>query len=286
MAYAVIGVLILLVACFNFMNLATARATMRAREISLRKMLGATRRQLVAQFLGESVLMALIALVFALALVEVLLPAYGSFLGVPLTLNYLPDLAAEPGHLSAVAMLAGLVSGIYPALVLSGFRPANVLRANQSGNPGSGRLRAVLVVLQFAVSIGLGIAALVVFQQIDFARHVDLGFRRDNIVVTGTGGRLTPEGVKSFADALARGPGILDVARSSFMAFSGNNSVLPTQKPGDPQFLSPTHYYVIAGIFQPVRHQGAGRARAVGQARRGRFFRGGRARLCEPQRRP
>ncbi len=84
-------VLIVLVACFNFMNLATARATIRAREISLRKTLGATRQQLVLQFLGESVLMSLIALVFALALVEVLLPAYGSFLGVPLALHYLQD---------------------------------------------------------------------------------------------------------------------------------------------------------------------------------------------------
>ena len=246
---SVIGVLILLVACFNFMNLATARATMRAREISLRKTLGATRRQLVVQFLGESVVMSLIALVFALALVEVVLPAYSGFLGVPLTLHYLQDWPLSLGIL-VTAIAAGLVSGIYPALVLSGFRPANVLRANQSGASGSGRLRAVLVVLQFAVSIGLGIAALVVFQQIDFARHVDLGFRRDHIVVTGTGGRLTPDGIKSFSEALARGPGITDVALSSFVAFNGNNSVLPTQKPGDPQFLSPTHYSVGPGYFR------------------------------------
>ena len=245
---SIIGVLILLVACFNFMNLATARATMRAREISLRKALGATRQQLVLQFLGESVLMSLIALVFALALVEVLLPAYGSFLGVPLALHYLQDWRQSLCIL-AVTVAAGLVSGTYPALVLSGFRPANVLRANQSGGSGSGRLRAILVVLQFAISIGLGIAAIVVFEQIDFARHVDLGFRRDHIVVTGTGGRLTPEGTKSFSEVLARGPGILNVARSSFMAFSGDNNTLPTQKPGDPQFLSPTHISVSPEYF-------------------------------------
>ncbi len=246
---SVIGVLILLVACFNFMNLATARATMRAREISLRKTLGATRRQLVVQFLGESVLVSLVALIFALALVELVLPAFGGFLGVPLTLNYLQDWPLSLGIL-AVAIAAGLISGIYPALVLSGFRPANVLRANQSGSAGSGRLRAALVVLQFAVSIGLGIAAVVVFQQIDFARHTDLGFRRDNVIITGTAGRLTPEGVKSFARALERGPGVLGVTRSSFIPFSGNNDVLPTQRPGDAKFLSPTHYSVEPNYFQ------------------------------------
>ncbi|HKU63737.1 MAG TPA: ABC transporter permease [Rhizomicrobium sp.] len=244
----VIGVLILLVACINFMNLATARATMRAREISLRKTLGATRRQLIVQFLGESVLMTLLALVVALALVEMVLPVFNGFLGVPLAIHYLQDWPFSLGVL-AIAIAAGLISGLYPALVLSGFRPASVLRANQSGNPGSGGLRTALVVLQFAVSIGLGIAATVVFQQIDFARHVDLGFRRDNIVVTGTAGRLSPEGVKSFVQTLEKGPGILGVASSTAMAFSGANDVLPTQRPGDPQMLSPTHFAVSPDYF-------------------------------------
>ena len=244
----IIGILILLVACFNFMNLATARATMRAREISLRKCVGATRGQLMTQFLGESVLIALLALLLALALVEVLLPSYGSFLQAPLTLHYLADWPLMAAILG-VAILAGLVSGFYPALVLSGFRPATVLRANTSGHPGSGTLRTTLVVLQFAVSIGLGIAATVVFQQIDFARHLDLGFRRDNIVITGMGGRLSPEGADSFARTLEKGPGILGVARSGFVAFSGSNNTLTTQKPGDPNILSPTHFAVTPDYF-------------------------------------
>jgi len=245
----VIGFLILLVACFNFMNLATARATLRAREIALRKCLGATRKQLIAQFLGEAVLMTVLALVFALALVEVLLPSYSRFLQVPLSLHYLADWPLMAGIL-AIAILSGLVGGIYPALVLSGFRPATVLRANTSGNPGSGTLRTTLVVLQFAVSIGLGIATMVVFQQIDFARHLDLGFRRDNIVITGTGGRLTAAGVESFVQALARGPGIIQVTRSNRMAFNGENDTLPMQKPGDPQMFSPTHIVVTPDYFQ------------------------------------
>ncbi len=243
-----IGLLILLVACFNFMNLATARATMRAREISLRKCVGATRTQLMIQFLGESALIALLALLVALALVEVLLPSYSTFLQVPLALHYLTDLPLVLG-IVGIALMAGLVGGLYPALVLSGFRPAAILRANQSGNPGSGTLRTTLVVLQFAVSIGLAIAATVVYQQIDFVRHLDLGFRRDNIVIT-SANRLSPQGMKAFADALVRGPGIAGVTRSSMTAFNGGENVLVVQKPGDPQMFTPTHYAVTPDYFQ------------------------------------
>ena len=245
---SVIGVLILLVACFNFMNLATARATMRAREISLRKCMGARRIQLVVQFLGEAVLMALLALLLALALVEVLLPSYSSFMGRPLEIHYITDWPLTLAILG-VSILAGLLSGFYPALVLSGFRPAATLRANTSGQGGSGRLRTALVILQFAVSIGLGVGALVVFQQIEFARNIDLGFRHDNIVFTGTSGRLTDDGIKSFVQALERGPGIVEVARTSFMPFNGNNSVLTVQRPGDAEFLSPNHISVSQDYF-------------------------------------
>jgi putative ABC transport system permease protein len=246
---AVIGALILLVACFNFMNLATARATMRAREISLRKCMGARRDQLVLQFLGEAVLMALVSLFIALALVELLLPAFSRFMDRPLNFNYVADWPLSLTML-AVAVLAGLFSGLYPALVLSGFRPAATLRTNASGQSGSGRLRTILVVLQFAVSIGLGIGALVVFQQIAFARNIDLGFSRDNIVFTGTGGRLTEDGVKSFMQTLERSPGVLQVARTSFTPFFGNNSTLPMQRPGDAQVLSPNHISVSQNYFQ------------------------------------
>jgi putative ABC transport system permease protein len=262
----VIGALILLVACFNFMNLATARATLRAREIALRKCMGATRGQLITQFMGEAVLIVVLALTIALALAEVVLPSYSQLLQIPLAIHYLSDLPLMLGIL-LIAILAGLIGGIYPAVVLSGFRPATVLRANTSGNSGSGVLRTTLVVVQFAVSIGLGIAASVVFQQIDFARHVDLGFRRDNIVITGTGGRLSLEGVESFVHALAKGPGILNVARSNSTPFSGANDVLPTRKPGDPQVLSPTNIAVTPDYFQAYEIKIlAGRALSINRA--------------------
>jgi putative ABC transport system permease protein len=244
-----IGTLILLVACFNFMNLATARATLRAREISLRKCVGARRSQRVVQFLSESVLLALLALIVALALMESLLPAYSSFMGRPLTFHYVDDWGLLLVMI-AIAVLAGLISGFYPALVLSGFRPVATLRANRSSQGGAGWLRTALVVLQFAVSIGLGIGALTVFEQIRFARNIDLGFDRDNIVLIGTGGRLTPEGLDSYQHALERGSGILGVARSNYVVFGGGNDVLPTQRPGDASLLSPTHIAVSPNYFQ------------------------------------
>src|SRR5450631_2937430 len=216
--FAIIALLIMVVACFNFMNLATARATLRAREISLRKTVGATRPQLIVQFLGEALLMAIVSLVIALALVEVLLPVYDSFLSRSISFNYLADWPFLVAILVA-AIVAGLLSGIYPALVLSSFRPAAVLKASTSTQTGSGLIRMALVVWQFSVSIGLGIAAIVVFSQIRFARHMDLGFDRDGIVILRGITTLTPSATESLARALRSNLQIADVAFSNAVPF-------------------------------------------------------------------
>ncbi|HEX4637267.1 MAG TPA: ABC transporter permease [Rhizomicrobium sp.] len=228
--FAIIGILIQLVACFNFTNLATARATMRAREVSLRKVMGATRHQLIIQFLGESLLMSLFALLLALAVVEVLLPSFDQFLGRPITFHYLSDWPVLAGA-AAIALVSGLLGGAYPAFVLSGFRPATILRANQAKQGGSGWLRTVLVVLQFAVSIGLGIAALVIFAQISFARNLDLGFHKDNVVII-RAGSMSPENRDSFERTLRNQPGILAVTASSYVPLDGNDSNWDVHVPG------------------------------------------------------
>jgi putative ABC transport system permease protein len=233
---AAIGLLILLVACFNFMNLATARALMRAREIALRKTMGARRAQLVTQFLSEAVLMALLALLVALALGEILLPAFDAFLQRPIAFDYRADWRVAL-FILAIAVAAGLISGSYPALVLSAFRPASVLRANTAGKSGSGRLRSVLVVLQFAVSIALGIGALVVFSQINFARNVDLGLHRDNVLVIGGGGRITAEGHQSFVQALRSNPGVLALGIANIQPFDTGQSLVNVIVPGHPDVI-------------------------------------------------
>ena len=228
--FIAIGVLILLVACFNFTNLATARATMRAREIGLRKVMGGSRRQLIVQFLAESVLTALIALVLALALVEILLPTFDRLLNKPIQFHYFGDwplLLALVG----ITILAGLIGGAYPALILSNFRPVTVLRGTSARQSGSGLVRTALVVLQFAVSIGLGIAALVVFQQISFARTLDLGLDKNGLVVV-QASNMTLSQRESFVRALDADPNLKGAAASSDVPFTGSKSNDVIQVPG------------------------------------------------------
>jgi putative ABC transport system permease protein len=221
--FAVIALLIVLVACSNYMNLATARATLREREIAVRKVAGATRAQIALQILSEAVVTVLVALGIALSLVEILLPEYDRFLGEPLGLNYLADwrliLAMVGG-----AVAVGLVSGTYPALVLSGFRPAAALKSGGSERTGSGLLRSVLVVSQFAVSIAVGVAAAVVFRQISYARSVDLGFNREGVVVLRDLINLSPDARESLARIMRAGPGIDATALSDTVPFDLWNS--------------------------------------------------------------
>jgi putative ABC transport system permease protein len=228
---SVIALLIVLVASCNFMNLATARATLRAREIGVRKLAGAARRQLVAQFLGEAVVTALVSLAIALSLVEVLLPAFGRFLGEPISLHYRADwrLLAE---LIAGAAAVGLLSGLYPALVISALRPVEAFKPAASGTSGSGLLRSVLVIAQFGISIGLAVAAVVVLRQIDFARHVDLGIRRDGVVVLQGMTKLTAGQRESLADTLLSNPDVESVAYSMGSPFGLHGFYTQVQNPG------------------------------------------------------
>jgi putative ABC transport system permease protein len=225
--FAAIGILILLIACFNFTNLASARAMIRAREIALRKVVGAARGQLIVQFLGESVATAMIALLLALALAEILLPSLDRILGLPLAFGYFRDWRFLL-FVVGIGALAGLLSGIYPALMLSSFRPASIMRRDAVGGDFA---RAALVVLQFAVSIGLGIAAVVIFAQIAFTRNLDLGFRKDAIVDVNVNG-VPPATVDSLAQALRRSPDIADVAISQAVPFSDDHNGLSAHTPG------------------------------------------------------
>jgi len=212
--FAAIAALVLLVAGVNFTNLATTHASLRAREVALRKVLGASKRQLVIQFVTEAVLTALLALILAFAATEVLLPVYSGFLGHRITLDYLgnwPFVAA----MIAIAGLTGLIGGIYPAFILSSFRPGRVLHSKTAGVGSTGMMRTMLVVFQFAVSIGLAIAAAVIFTQIRFANHLDLGFDRDNIVMIHLNGAgLSPASLESMTGETLALPGVASVAMS------------------------------------------------------------------------
>ncbi len=178
--FSAVAFVVLLIACINFMNLTTARSTQRAKEVGIRKVVGADRSQLIAQFLGESVLLTAFAMLLAVALVELVLPSFGAFLEKPLVFSL-----ADPTTLLILLvgiMFVGLVAGSYPAFYLSHFRPASVLKGTASGS-GSTTLRQALVVFQFATSIALLIATGVVMAQMHYARNVDLGFDKSRNIV-------------------------------------------------------------------------------------------------------
>ncbi len=180
--FTVIALFVLIIACINFMNLSTARATQRAREVGLRKVVGANRRRLTAQFLGESLMVALLAIVLALLFVALLLPAFNAFtnrdIGFGLLFNPIGLLTVL-----GVFFLTGLVSGFYPALYLSAFRPGIILRGELTRGTRGALMRKVLVVFQFAISVALIVGVGVVYKQMQFLQNADLGFERENIVL-------------------------------------------------------------------------------------------------------
>ena len=178
--FSAVALVVLLIACVNFMNLTTARSTQRAKEVGIRKVVGADRGQLIVQFLGESVLLTAVAMLLAVALVELVLPTFSGFLEKPLSFSL-----ADPGTLAILTLgtiVVGLLAGSYPAFYLSHFRPAAVLKgATASG--GSSLLRRSLVVFQFATSIVLLIATGVVMAQMHYARTADLGYEKERNLI-------------------------------------------------------------------------------------------------------
>ena len=178
---AAIGLILVVIACVNFTNLATARAVTRKREVGVRKVVGAHRPQLMVQFLSESLLLTCTALLIALALVELCLPLFNQFVRGDLHLNAATVITGVPMVL-ALTLLVGLLAGWYPAFFLSSFRPVAALKSSASSSSGSSGLKKGLVVFQFGMSILLVICTLVVYQQLRFIETKDMGFARDYIV--------------------------------------------------------------------------------------------------------
>ena len=208
--FSIVALFVLLVACVNFMNLATARSAGRAREVGLRKVVGARRSQLVRQFLGESVLTAVVSLVAALGLVVLALPTFNRFLGRSLAL----DLRGNGPlliFLAAITVFVGLVSGLYPALFLSGFRPVRVLKRMAEGGAKGLSFRKALVVFQFAISIALIVCVGVVAGQLRFMRTKSLGFDKEHVVVLPSSPAMI-QNLESFKTRLLADPGVLSVS--------------------------------------------------------------------------
>lgn len=211
--FSAIAFFILLIAGINYMNLSTARSSLRAREIGVRKVIGAQRQQLVAQFLSESVLLAVIAMVIGVLLTMVLMPALNHLIGQTLSMRNL----LQPQILIALIVLpffVGTLAGIYPALYLSSFQPVIVLKGIFSSPASRINFRKVLVVLQFSISIILIIGTVIIFQQLRFVQNASLGFNKDQ-VATMSYSFTKDEDYQAFRNELLQMPSIKDVARSS-----------------------------------------------------------------------
>ena len=205
--FTIVALFILAIACVNFVNLSTARGVKRAKEVGLRKVVGAARRMLAVQFLGESVLVTLIALLAALGLTALALPAFGRFVGQPFRFGQIVGPAGLAVLLGGFLVTA-LAAGLYPALYLASFQPSAILRGELTRGAGGGAMRKSLVVFQFAVSIALIFSVTVISRQTRFMRTTDIGFERDNIICVPVDRNVYPRW-EEFRTALLRERSIL-----------------------------------------------------------------------------
>jgi putative ABC transport system permease protein len=211
--FSTIAVFILLIACVNFINLSTARAGIRAKEVGMRKVVGAKKTDIIRQFFGESLVLAFIALLFAVVLVLVFLPAFNHIAQKQLNFNLTDNIAIVFG-LVGITLFTGIVSGTYPALFLSAFHPIKVLRGTHTPGPKRPLLRRVLVVFQFSVAVILVVGTFVVYKQLNYIRNKDLGFNREHIVSLPMN-RSVLESYQSFKNELLQNPNVVYVTSAT-----------------------------------------------------------------------
>lgn len=223
-----IAFMVLILACFNYVNLVTARSASRAKEIGLRKVVGGVRSQLIAQHLVESIFMVFLAFAASIVLVYSSIPVLNDVYSRYAEMNWL--LTPEFIGLSITGiLLIGILSGLYPAAVLSSFNPSSVLKGTFSSSSKGSLLRHSLVVLQFVISIALLAGTMVVYQQMDYIFNADLGYERDQIITLNAGQFATPENAETFYQELSNIPGVLSVGASSQQIGSqyGRSGVTP-----------------------------------------------------------
>jgi putative ABC transport system permease protein len=226
-----VAILILLIACVNFMNLSTARSSNRAKEVGVRKVLGSRKGNLIAQFLTESVLVSVISMIVAIAIVTICLPYFNNLSGKTISLHFF----ARPGlqiSLIGLALFVGVLAGAYPAFYLSSFAPIKVLKGILSTGFKTGRLRSTLVVFQFSISIFLIISTVVIYNQLRFIRHKDLGFNRQQVLILQNTAVLGSQ-AKSFRAELMGIRGVENVTMTTFLPTNGGRNEAP-------MFLDPT----------------------------------------------
>ena len=237
--FAVIAVFILLLACINSINLSTSLSVERAKEVGIRKTFGSEKKSIIYQFLFESVIISLFSLIVSVVLVAIFTPLFNTISGKSLSVLYYFS-PVNLGSLILFSLIVGVVSGIYPAFILSSFNPITVLKGRFKSNKKSLVLRNGLVIFQFAISIILIIATITVNKQINYMLGDQLGFKKDHVIVVNNAFRLQ-KNTKVFTDELANMPGINSVSKASTV-------------PGNENFFGIT--YQVAGSKKPMTGRG------------------------------
>ena len=200
----------LIVACINFINLSTAGASKRAKEVGIRKVAGSARFQLISQFLSESIILAFFALVIAFALVQLALPVFNNIAGKQLSFDVKPIFA-----FIGLGLLVGVIAGIYPAFYFSSFKPIAVLKGKLTANNKSFGLRSSLVVFQFFISVALIISTIVVYQQMKFIQSKDLGYNKEQLIII-PNSYVLGKNENAFKQQILQDPRILNATMSYY----------------------------------------------------------------------
>jgi putative ABC transport system permease protein len=220
--FGAIAILIVLIASINFMNLSTAQSSRRAKEVGIKKIGGSTRGMLVVQFLSESFILSFLSLILALIFIKITLPYFNNLLGVSLVMNLFSNWYTIP-VLVLFSLLVGILSGSYPAFFLSSFNPYEVLKGNVKNSMKNGKLRRVLVVFQFAVSILLIVSTMIMYRQINFMLKKDVGFNKEQLIVINRAEAIGQK-IKSFKETVKGIPGVVNISSSTAVPGRINNN--------------------------------------------------------------
>jgi putative ABC transport system permease protein len=220
--FSVIGLFILVIACVNFMNLSTARSANRAREVGVRKVLGSARKYLIAQFLSESIIVSLAAVIISIVGASVFLPAFNHLADKNIIITSHTLTWLIPAAIVAVLFI-GFLAGLYPAFFLSGFQPIEVLKGKLATGFKGGRLRSFLVVFQFSISIFLIAGTIVVYKQLHYIQNRDLGFNRSQVLIVHNAFELGDH-AKTFQNEVKQLHGVQDATLSGFLPIESNRN--------------------------------------------------------------
>lgn len=236
-----IAILIVIIAAINFMNLSTAQASKRAKEVGIKKAGGSSRGMLITQFLSEAFMLSLVSLVLALIFIRLSLSYFNDLLGTKLSLNLFSAWYIIP-VLILFSVIVGFLAGSYPALFLSSFNPYEVLKGNVKNSMKNGMLRRVLVVFQFAISILLIIGTMVMYRQIKYMLNKDVGFKKEQLIVINRADALGGR-VKAFKEAVKEIPGVINIASSTAVpARNNNDNAYSMEGRKDESFLMQTNW--------------------------------------------